>query len=393
MSAHVHHFTYGAFNPIAATLLAYLGSFLGLLCTERARGVHSRSRRNRWLVIAAFSIGGCGIWLMHFSAMLGFDVPDSPVRYDLPVTLLSMLFSVATVGIGLMVVGHGSPSPAKTVAAGLLTGGGVLAMHYTGMEGMRLTGAVLHYDPMLVAASAVIAIVACTTALWFAVSVRGLRPIAGAAGVMAVAVCGMHYTGMAALSVELVPSAEQPTGGIRPLALIVPITVLTAATIVGVALSALQAMTDEEFTDGAGTPKRGAHAETPQPWTLRQASQFGAAAIRLSPAARAVASGRAAGSGRPSPAPRPAPRPPTFDPSVAGAPPLVPMPTIPPEEPAPPAVPPTVQVFSGFGAEPTVPVSPVGPLTPMAPADTPGPIPDPGGGTRGPVVGPATSGT
>ncbi|AEV82158.1 histidine kinase [Actinoplanes sp. SE50] len=359
MAAHIHHFTYGAFNPIAAALLAYLGSFLGLLCTERARGAHSRGRRNRWLAIAAFAIGGGAIWLMHFSAMLGFDVPDSPVRYDLPTTLLSMVFAVVTVGIGLMVVGHGAPSPAKTVAAGFLTGGGVLAMHYTGMEGMRMS-AVVHYDPVLVAASALIALAACTTALWFAVSVRGLTRIAGAAAVMAVAVCGMHYTGMAAMSVRLDPSIVPAAGGIRPLTMIVPITLITAATIVGVALSALQAMTEEEFTDGAGTPKRGMHAEPHQPWTLRQASQFGTG-VRLSPAARAVAAGRAAGATRPSPAPRPAPRPPTFDPSVAGAPPIVPVAT-----------------------EPTVPVAP--PPAPVPPV----PIPDQ---ASGPVAGPATSGT
>ncbi|GID64511.1 hypothetical protein Acy02nite_23920 [Actinoplanes cyaneus] len=401
MSAHVHHFTYGAFNPIAASLLAYLGSFLGLLCTERARGVHSRTRRNRWLVIAAFAIGGGGIWLMHFSAMLGFDVPDSPVRYDLSLTLLSMLFSVATVGIGLMVVGHGKPSPAKTVAAGMLTGGGVLAMHYTGMEGMRLYGAVVRYDALLVAASALIAVAACTTALWFAISVRGLRRIAGAAVVMAIAVCGMHYTGMAAISVVLVPDADPIVAGIRPLALIVPITILTAATIVGVALSALQAMTEEEFTDGAGAPKRGAHAETPQPWTLRQASQFGAA-IRLSPAARAVAAGRAAGAGRPSPGPRPSPRPPTFDPSVAGAPPMVPMspvpmpapghlsprvhapaPAPPPGHASPPVqVPPTVPVPSVAAVPPVAPVSPAlrgEPTVPVTPPRQPGPVVAPAG--------------
>ncbi|GAA4598619.1 NO-binding membrane sensor protein with MHYT domain [Actinoplanes octamycinicus] len=350
MAAHVHHFTYGAFNPIAATLMAYLGSFLGLLCTERARDAHNRSRRNRWLVIAAFAIGGGGIWLMHFSAMLGFDVPDSPVRYDLPVTLLSLAFSVATVGIGLLVVGHGERSQVKTVAAGMLTGGGVLAMHYTGMEGMRLSARV-HYDPLLVAASAVIALAACTIALWFTVSVRGVRRVAGAAAVMAVAVCGMHYTGMAAMSVEMDPSIVPSATGIRPLTMIVPITVLTAIIIVGVALSALQAMTEEEFTDGAGVPKRGVHAEAPQPWTLRQPSIGG---LRLSPAARAVAAGRAAGAARPSPSPspRPAPRPPTFDPTVAGAP---------------------------------VPqrMAPTPPAAPVAPVAEPG----------GPVAGPATSGT
>ncbi|MEU8657903.1 MHYT domain-containing protein [Actinoplanes philippinensis] len=302
--ADVHHFTYGAYNPIAAYLLAFLGSFLGLLCAGRARDAHHRSRRNRWLAIAAFAIGGGGIWLMHFSAMLGFDVPVSPVRYDLPLTVLSLGFSVVTVGVGLMIVGHGERSVPRTLMAGLLTGSGVLAMHYTGMEGIRIP-ATIHYSPALVVASGLIAIAASTVALWFAVSVRGWLRATAAAAVMAVAVCGMHYTGMAAMSIELTPGAP-PVGGIRPLTMLVPIILITTATIVGVALSALQAMTEEEFTDGAGSPKRGVHAEPPPAWTTRHTS---IGAMRLTPAARAVAAGRAAAGSRPSPGPRPSPRP------------------------------------------------------------------------------------
>jgi len=284
--AHVHHFTYGAFNPIAAFLLAYLGSFLGLLATGRAREARTRTRRNRWLIIAAFAIGGGAIWLMHFTAMLGFDVPDSPVRYDPTLTLTSLLICVITVGFGLMVVGHGRRSAFKTVAAGVITGLGVLAMHFTGMEGLRISGTI-HYRPTLVAASALIAVTAATVALWFAISVRGWGPIAGASALMGIAVCGMHYTGMAAMSVTLGPISRE--AGLRPITMIIPITLITALTIVGVALSALQAMTEEEFTDGAGIPRRGAHAD-PQSWSLKQAS---VAAMR-----------RPAGS-RPSPRPVP----------------------------------------------------------------------------------------
>jgi hypothetical protein len=65
--------------------------------------------------------------------------------------------------------------------------------------------------------------------------------------------------------------------------MIVPITLITAATILAVALSALQAMTEEEFTDGAGIPRRGVHAE-PSPWSLKQASA--AAMIRRTPGTR-----------------------------------------------------------------------------------------------------------
>lgn len=278
--AEVHHFTYGAFNPTAAFLLAFLGSLLGLLCTGRARAARTPGRRNRWLIIAAFSIGGGAIWLMHFTAMLGFDVPASPVRYDIPLTVISLGLSVVTVGLGLVVVGHGRRSIPKILTAGVLTGSGVLAMHYTGMQAMHVSGAI-HYRPAFVAASAVIAIVAATAALWFTVSVRGWAPITGAAGLMAVAVCGMHYTGMAAMQVEILPGAPEAVQGIRPLLMIVPITLITAATIIGVAMSALQAMTEEEFTDGAGVPRRGVHAE--HPWSLKQASMM---AMRRAPGTR-----------------------------------------------------------------------------------------------------------
>jgi NO-binding membrane sensor protein with MHYT domain len=280
--AEVHHFTYGAFNPIAAYLLAFLGSFLGLLSAGRAREARTRGRRTRWLIIAAFSIGGGAIWLMHFTAMLGFDVPDSPVRYSPSITMLSLLLSIVTVGIGLIVVGHGGRSLVKITAAGTVTGLGVLAMHYTGMEGLNVAGTI-HYQPTLVIASGVIAITAATVALWFSVAVRGWGRMLAAAAVMGIAVCGMHYTGMAAMSVQLGPVTGQVVAGLRPMVMIVPITLITAATILGVALSALQAMTEEEFTDGAGIPRRGVHAE-PSPWSLKQASA--AAMIRRTPGTR-----------------------------------------------------------------------------------------------------------
>lgn len=279
--AEVHHFTYGVFNPIAAFLLAFLGSFFGLLSTVRARGARTRGRRNRWLLIGAFAIGGGAIWLMHFAAMLGFEVPASPVRFDVPMTVGSLAFAVFAVGAGLLMVGHGQRNLPKTLVAGVLTGGGVLAMHYTGMLGMHVAGE-MRYDLALVVASAIIAVVASTVALWFTVSVRGGLSICGAAAIMAVAVCGMHYTGMAAMTVHLDPGMITGVTGFRPLTMIVPITLITAASIIGVALSALQAMTEEEFTDGAGTPRRGVHAEPGNPWSLKQAT-VATAARRPSP--------------------------------------------------------------------------------------------------------------
>ena len=279
--AEVHHFTYGAFNPIGAYLVAVLGSFLGLLSTGRARSARSRGRRNRWLIIAAFSIGGAAVWLMHFTAMLGFDVPQSPVRYSPLLTIGSLGIAVLSLGAGLLIVGHGRRSIAKTLLAGVLTGGGVLAMHFTGTAALHVSGTI-HYRSEMVIVAAVAAVVAATATLWFAVSVKGWGSMAGAAAVMGLAICGMHYTAMAAMTVELSTTVTTPTGGIRPLLMIVPITLISAAMILGVALSALQAMTDEEFTEGDGVPRRGMHAENP--WSLKQASLN--AAMRRTPGPR-----------------------------------------------------------------------------------------------------------
>ncbi|GGK38655.1 MHYT domain-containing signal sensor [Pilimelia terevasa] len=269
--AEIHHFTYGWFTPVVAFLMAFLGSLLGLVCTARARESRTAGRRARWLVIAATAIGGTGIWLMHFMAMLGFEVPVSPVRFDPWLTLLSMMLAVVPVGVGLFLVGWRAPSLPRILCGGLFTGFGVLGMHYTGMAGLRLAGT-MEFDLPLVAASALIAVVAATAALWFTTIVKGWGPILAAATTMAVAVCGMHYTGMAAIRVHLAHDPA-PVDGINPFSLLVPITLLAAAALIGMAFSALQAMTEEEF-DGDRSGARAAAAESggDPAWSLRQVS-------------------------------------------------------------------------------------------------------------------------
>jgi NO-binding membrane sensor protein with MHYT domain len=259
--AEVHHFAYGWFNPVGAYLMAFLGSLLGLVCAARGRACFAPGRRARWLVLASVAIGGGAIWLMHFTAMLGFDVPGSPVRYDPGVTIGSLLIAVAAVGLGMFIVGWtGRPSPARIMAAGLFTGSGVVAMHYTGMAALHLAGTV-SYDSGLVGASVVIAVVAATVALWFTITIRGWWPIVTAALIMAAAVCGMHYTAMAAMRVRLNDTPDGDVAGLSPLLLIVPITLITSASLIAMAMSALQAMTEEEF---AGVVRR-----RPQPAHLR----------------------------------------------------------------------------------------------------------------------------
>ena len=232
----IDHFSYGAVTPTLSYTLSVLGSLLGLVCTARARAMEDTKRRARWLLLAAWSIGGTGIWVMHFMAMLGFSVAGIPIRYDLATTVASWITAVVVVGIGLFIVGFGQPNPLKIIMGGVVTGLGVAAMHYTGMAAMRMP-AIVHYDQTLVAASIAIAVVAATVALWFTVTVRRGVMILVSALVMGVAVNGMHFTGMFAMSVEPDPQPG-PVTGIMPIYFVAPIALFVILVVI-VLLTAL----------------------------------------------------------------------------------------------------------------------------------------------------------
>jgi NO-binding membrane sensor protein with MHYT domain len=240
----VHHFAYGPINPVIAYAMAFLGALLGLACTAHARAATTTNRRVRWLVYASFAIGG-GIWLMHFMAMLGFDIPDSPVRYNVLLTAASAVLAIGVVGIGLMLAATGRRTVWKILLGGVFTGAGVAAMHYTGMAAMRIEGGI-EYDRDLVGASVLIAILAATVALAMAVTVRTRGAIICSAVIMGVAVCGMHYSAMAAMRVRLSLDAA-PVSGMDPILLILPIMLITTAVVVTLLFGALRAVSEEDF--------------------------------------------------------------------------------------------------------------------------------------------------
>ena len=120
----VHNFTYGLLTPGLAYLLSVLRSFLGLRCTARAQA-HTGSSRIRWLVLGALSIGAAGIWVMHFIAMLGYSIPGQQIRFNVPLTVLSLVIAVAVVMVGLFIVAFGDDTTPRLLIGGVITGVGV----------------------------------------------------------------------------------------------------------------------------------------------------------------------------------------------------------------------------------------------------------------------------
>jgi len=197
---HVDNFSNGALNPAFSYAVSCVGCFLGLRCTTRARA-YQGSARARWLTLAALSIGTTGIWVMHFIAMLGFSIPGEPIRYNVPVTILSMVIAVAVVAIGIFIVGFGREGNGPLLLGGTIVGLGVASMHYIGMGAVRVHAS-LSYNPGLVVASVVIAVIAGTAALWMALRLDSLLSTFVASLIAGVAVNGMHYTGMAAVHAQ-----------------------------------------------------------------------------------------------------------------------------------------------------------------------------------------------
>ena len=261
---HPNDFSYGLLTPALGYVMSCLGAFIGLRCTTRARAYAGRARA-RWLALAAVSIGVTGIWVMHFIAMLGYTIPGETIRYNVPVTVLSMLLAVIVVGVGLFIVGFGGDGYRPLLIGGVLAGLGVASMHYMGMAALRMNAAMTYHLPLL-AVSVVIAIVAATAALWAALRLRGVWSTLGAALIMGVAVSGMHYTGMAAMSIHVARAGTgMLMGGATAegflLPLIIGISVLSFAMTATIVLSPSEAeiRSDAELMERIGQARVARH--------------------------------------------------------------------------------------------------------------------------------------
>jgi NO-binding membrane sensor protein with MHYT domain len=251
---HPNNFSYGLLTPASAYLMSFLGAFLGLRCTTRARASTGRSR-TRWLLVAGISIGITGIWVMHFIAMLGFSIPGETIRYNVPITLVSMLTAVVFVSLGLLFVGRSDVTMRSLLLSGVITGLGVAAMHYSGMLAMAMPASV-SYSPSLFALSIVIAIVAATAALWAALRLRGIVSTLGASAIMGVAVSGMHYTGMAAMRIYPPQGSPMVMRGASAEAFLLPL--IVGVSIITFVLTATIALspTEEEISAEAELMRR-----------------------------------------------------------------------------------------------------------------------------------------
>ncbi len=189
-------------------IVASLASYTAL---DLATHLASKHKNNKVILHIGGSFAmGAGIWAMHFIGMLAYKMAMY-VEYDPFLTFLSMFVAIAIAYFVLDIVKGERLSVYQITVGAILLGIGICAMHYTGMAAMIMDGDI-RYTPGLFALSVAIAISASAAALLIAFTLarhkgrfqylfKGI-----AALVMGAAICGMHYTGMAAT--VFIPWAE-----------------------------------------------------------------------------------------------------------------------------------------------------------------------------------------
>ncbi|MGQ0685391.1 bifunctional diguanylate cyclase/phosphodiesterase [Bradyrhizobium sp.] len=215
-----------------AGLVCLLACAVAISLFHRARASRGPTRL-KWMALDAVA-AGCGIWATHFIAMLAYD-PGHVAAYNIEISLLSLVFAIVTVAVGLAIALHDSRS--ITVAAGgAVVGLGVATMHYTGMLALEVP-ARIEWSAGHVAASILIGSMLAALALLVAARNDGFRSTSMATVLLTLAIVSHHFTAMGA--VMLVPDPTRVAGALSiPPGILSFLTALASMVILGISMSA-----------------------------------------------------------------------------------------------------------------------------------------------------------
>ncbi|HEX3495596.1 MAG TPA: MHYT domain-containing protein, partial [Methylocella sp.] len=191
--------------------------FAALICiaacsTSMKLFIRANTKKDRalsWLFGAA-AVFGAGVWATHFIAELAYE-PGFPISYDADLTALSLVAAIGAVGLG-MFVAYRFAAPAL---GGATIGAGIATMHYIGMAALRAP-AQQRWDAGYVLASIAIAMTFAAAAI----RVSSFGPVLPgrlmAVVLLVLAIVGLHFTAMAAVTLVPDPLIAVPAHAVAP---------------------------------------------------------------------------------------------------------------------------------------------------------------------------------
>jgi diguanylate cyclase len=220
---------------VLAAVICALGSYTAVSLLHHVRKSSARMWWI-WLAVSATSTG-FAIWATHFIAMLAFT-PGVATGYNIALTALSLVVAVVLTGAGLSIAVTPKASFAPWLG-GAMVGGGIAAMHYTGMAAFEVPGRIV-WDPLLVNVSIALGAVIGAAALFVGLRGEALKWRLLGALLLTVAICSLHFTAMGAASVIPDPlievSASALPAGLLAVAVALASFVIVALALGGVAM-------------------------------------------------------------------------------------------------------------------------------------------------------------
>jgi diguanylate cyclase (GGDEF)-like protein len=189
-----------------AVLVCCAGAFSIVQMFERTRGTAGPQRLG-WAFLTSVAAGAT-IWSTHFVAMLAFEA-KAPVHLDPVLTIASLIIAVVGSLAGFSIAAW-RPGRAYAATGGVIFGGAISAMHFTGMVAYRVDG-IVTWDWAYVIAAVLCAAVFSGIALTILCSMKSERSrIWLGTALIVVAIATLHFVAMTAMHITPLVFSETP---------------------------------------------------------------------------------------------------------------------------------------------------------------------------------------
>ena len=194
---------------VLAAVVCAFGCFTALSLLTRARDEKTGMVDWRWLT-ASSAVAGASIWSTHFVAMLAYQ-PSMQLGYQIGLTALSIAIAMVMTMVGFtIVIVLRSP-----MLGGAVFGAAVGSMHSTGMKALQAP-ATFAWDQDYAHAALIIGVVAGAVAMRVFTRSSGWRAVLNGTNLLCVAIAGLHFTAMSALTLTPDPTVVVPDTGMEP---------------------------------------------------------------------------------------------------------------------------------------------------------------------------------
>lgn len=181
---------------IISFFLICIASYTALEMNNRTE-YHTIFPQNVWLVLGAIALG-FGIWSMHFVGMFAFSLPIA-IRFDRFLTMISIVPALLASFLSFYIAKRALKSSWYKHISGVITGIGAIVTFYVVMLAMN-TEAYYTVNFGVLSLAIITTIIFSIVSNWIYGSIKRSRITQLLASiVLSIAVCSMHYIGVASI--------------------------------------------------------------------------------------------------------------------------------------------------------------------------------------------------